>query len=156
MKVMSDIRFTICEEDPGSPDAAALMDELSDFLESVTGRSGRASFDPKGVRVPRGVFVVARDDNGAALGCGALRPMDETIAEIKRMYARNRSRGVGGAMLKYLEQKAREYGFNAVWLETGLENEKAVAFYERSGYKRIPNFGIYAGRNNSVCFEKRL
>ncbi len=153
---MSDLRFTICEEDPGSSDAAALMDELSEFLESVTGRSGRASFDPEGVRVPRAAFVVARDNNGVAIGCGAFRPMDETTAEVKRMYARNRGNGVGGAMLKYLEEKAREYGYSALWLETGVENKKAVAFYESSGYKRIPNFGIYAGRNNSVCFEKRL
>lgn len=146
----------IFEEDPETPDALALMDELSESLQSVTGRSGRASFDPNDVRVPSSLFVVARDDKGAALGCGAFRPMQEGIAEVKRMYARSRRKGVGTATLLYLEDKARECGYATLWLETGVENVQAVRFYERMGYSVIPNFGKYAGNKASVCFAKRL
>lgn len=159
MKRMSEperIRFTISEEDPETPDAIALIEELSQMLQSVTGRSGRASFDPDDVRAPRSAFAIARSDSGEALGCGAIRPMNETTAEVKRMYARSRSKGVGGDMLRFLEQKAREFGYHKLWLETGVENSRAVAFYERNGYVRIPNFGVYAGRDDSVCFEKNL
>jgi GNAT superfamily N-acetyltransferase len=150
------LRVFIREEDPETPDALALCDELSEFLQGVTGRSGRTSFDPGCVRIPRSLFVVARDGSGAALGCGAFRPMTSEIAEVKRMYARSKGNGVGGAILAFLEDKARGLGYTALWLETGVQNEKAVAFYERGGYNCIPNFGIYAGRDDSVCFEKRL
>jgi len=146
----------IFEEDPETPDALALMDELSETLQSVTGRSGRASFDPDDVRSPRSLFVVARGENGGALGCGAFRPMQEGIAGVKRMYARHRGKGVGTAILRYLENKAIEYGYITLWLETGVENGQAVKFYERMGYTVIPNFGKYAGNKASVCFEKRL
>ncbi len=149
-------KLTIFEEDPETPEAQALIDELSESLQSVTGRSGRVSFDPADVRAPRSLFVVARDGNGSALGCGAFRPMAEDIAEVKRMYARSRRKGVGTAILLYLENKARDCGYTALWLETGVENTEGIRFYERMGYAVIPNFGKYAGNEASICFEKRL
>ncbi len=89
----------IFEEDPETPDALALMDELSNTLQSVTGRNGRASFDPNDVRAPRSLFVVARGEDGGALGCGAFRPLHEGVAEVKRMYARSKGKGVGTARI---------------------------------------------------------
>jgi hypothetical protein len=41
-------------------------------------------------------------------------------------------------------------------LETGTEQPDAMAFYERHGYRRIPNFGHYAGSELSVCYERAL
>lgn len=146
----------VFEEDPQTPDALALIDELSDFLQSVTGRSGKTSFDPDDVRVPKSLFVVARDENGSDLGCGAFRTMNEKTAEVKRMYSRQGRKGVGSAILSYLEDKARAFGYESLWLETGVENKGAILFYEHMGYKVIPNFGKYIGNKNSICFEKCL
>lgn len=144
------------EEDPGAPDAGILMDELSDTLQRITGRSGKSSFDPNDVRAPRSIFVIARDAAGKALGCGAFRPMDENTAEVKRMYARMSGKGTGGLILAYLEKRAKEYGYRSLKLETGLVNQQAVDFYEGRGYKRIPNYGKYVDYPDSVCFEKEL
>jgi hypothetical protein len=41
-------------------------------------------------------------------------------------------------------------------LETGKRQPEAIGLYEKSGYKAIPNYGQYAGVENSVCFEKEL
>jgi hypothetical protein len=41
-------------------------------------------------------------------------------------------------------------------LETGTEQPDAMAFYERHGYRRIPNFGHYADSELSVCYERAL
>ena len=73
----------IIETDPNKPDAILLMDELSNILESITGRNGRNSFDPNDVCVPRALFVIAYDENNQAVGCGGFRPKNENIAEIK-------------------------------------------------------------------------
>src|SRR5215831_14842154 len=43
---------------------------------------------------PGGVILLASDDAGA-LGCVALRRLDETSSEMKRMYVRDRGRGQG-------------------------------------------------------------
>jgi GNAT superfamily N-acetyltransferase len=148
--------LTITPEDPASAVSRQLLDELSATLAAITGDSGRSSFDPADVRAARALFVVARDENGQAVGCGAFRPLQDGIAEVKRMYSRPGSAGVGSAILAYLETKAAGLGYRALWLETRLVNERAVRFYEKRGYARIPNYGKYSGNPKAVCFEKRL
>lgn len=142
--------------DPESAEAQGLLACLSLALERITGSSGVASFDVSDVKVRRGCFVVARTSEGQAVGCGALRPLDLETVELKRMYAAPGTAGVGRAVLYFLEDKAREFGFRQVWLETRRVNERAVAFYRNNGYGEIPNFGRYVGRPEAVCFGKRL
>ncbi|PZP32488.1 MAG: GNAT family N-acetyltransferase [Roseateles depolymerans] len=148
--------LTVAEEDPGGGDAQVLLEELSAVLQAITGSSGRSSFSVEDVRGPRSRFVVARDEVGLAWGCGALRPLQPGVAELKRMYARSGGAGVGAALLAHLEAEARGLGYRALWLETRAVNGRAVAFYERHGYQRIENFGRYAGNAAAVCFGKEL
>jgi len=72
------------------------------------------------------------------------------------MYAVPGSSGVGAAVLAYLETEARALGYTHFWLETRRVNQRAVAFYEKHGYARIPNFGKYVGKTEAVCFAKAL
>ena len=137
------------------PAVAVLLDELSDTLEAITGSSGRASFDPADVQAEGACLLVAEID-GNAVGCGAIRPLARDVGEIKRMYARPGTRGVGAALLAALENEARSMGYRETWLETREVNTRAVAFYIRHGYRRIENFGKYAGRAEAVCFAKTL
>ncbi|WP_229426147.1 GNAT family N-acetyltransferase [Pseudoduganella violacea] len=146
----------VVEEDPSSDDARLLLDELSATLAGITGDSGAASFNADDVRGAGGCFVVARDAQGRALGCGAIRPLQEGVAELKRMYARPGTRGVGSAVLAHLEQTAAALGYRELWLETRLVNARALGFYAARGYLRIPNFGKYAGNNAAVCMAKRF
>jgi GNAT superfamily N-acetyltransferase len=148
--------LTILAADPGTPDAVALIDELSAALAAITGDSGRSSFDPDDVRVAGALFVVARNLDGQPLGCGAFRPLEDGIAEVKRMYARPGNRGVGRALLAHLEAQAATMGYLALWLETRAVNERAVRFYAAHGYSRIPNYGKYAGNPEAVCLAKQL
>jgi GNAT superfamily N-acetyltransferase len=147
---------TVVIEDPAHPDACALVAELSAVLAAITGNGGQASFDVADVRVARACFAVARDREGRPLGCGALRPLDARTAEIKRMFARPGTHGVGGILLQFLEQQAAHWGYAALRLETRRVNERAVTFYERHGYRRIANYGRYVGNDAAVCFEKVL
>ena len=148
--------ITISREDHRSPVAAALLEELSETLAAITGDSGRSSFSPADLDHPRAVFAVARGETGAALGCGAIRPYDETTAEVKRMYARQAGGGVGTLLLAYLEEQARALGYAALVLETRKANQGAVRFYLARGYQVTPNFGKYAGREEAICFKKML
>jgi ribosomal protein S18 acetylase RimI-like enzyme len=148
--------ITVASEDPDTPDVAVLLDELSASLKAITGSSGNTSFDPNDVRAENARFVVARDQCGNAVGCGAFRPLESGVAEIKRMYSRRCMPGIGSAVLLFLESEAQKLGYAALRLETRVVNERAVTFYERLGYHRIPNFGKYVGRAEAACFEKRL
>ena len=146
--------FTITTENPESADAIFLLNRLSESLTEITGASGEASFDVSDVFAPRAVFVIARNEAGEAVGCGALRPLSEETGEIKRMFSKQR--GAGHAVLKYLEAKAFEMNYKELRLETRRVNEYAVNFYLRNGFHPIPNYGKYIGRPDAICFAKFL
>lgn len=146
----------VIEKDPKEPEAIFLMEELSETLEIITGASGKNSFNSEDVCVPRSMFVIAYDEKDEAVGCGAIRPIDENIAEVKRMFAKVRTKGVGTQILSYLEMQAKKLGYSALWLETRLVNEDAVSFYKKKGYSKIPNYGKYIDNPEAICFEKKL
>jgi GNAT superfamily N-acetyltransferase len=104
-----------------------------------------------------GVFLIAYQD-GVPLGCGALRPLDGNVVEVKRMFVRPdaRGRGIARAVLERLEQIAAARGFTVSRLETGVRQPEALRLYEAAGYRRIPCFGEYAASAHSVCYEKGL
>lgn len=103
-------------------------------------------------------FFVAFDDTDTPLGCGGVRQLNESEAEVKRMFVRAESRGTGVStgILSRLEQYGREAGWRRLLLETGDAQPDAVRFYTREGYARIPNFGYYEGLHASLCFGKEL
>jgi GNAT superfamily N-acetyltransferase len=147
---------------PEDPRSQVVQELLSAFIEDVRRRydtppADIGTFDPHVVSVPRSVFLVARRDN-TAIGCGALVPMDEYYVEVKRMYVRPEERGCGVAMkiLEELERFAREFEYEAMRLETGVNQPESIALYGKGGFYRIPNFPPFAGDHSAVCFEKRI
>ena len=90
------------------------------------------------------------------VGCGSIKAFDEESVEIKRMYVSNlqRRKGVAQEILAELEQWAAELGFERCVLETGTKQPEAIALYQKLGYSIIPNYGQYAGVENSVCMQK--
>ncbi|MFI6577955.1 GNAT family N-acetyltransferase [Nocardiopsis sp. NPDC050513] len=104
------------------------------------------------------VFVLARDGDGAPVGCGGLRDLGDGSGEVKRMFVLPERRGTGAAplVLAALEEWARDRGWKRLRLETGDRQPDAVRFYSRSGYEPIPRFGAYADCASSLCFEKVL
>ena len=92
------------------------------------------------------------------VGCGAFKPFDETTVEIKRMFVlpERRGQGIAGAVLTELEAWAGESEYVRCILETGKKQPEAIRLYQKAGYGTIPNFGQYAGVENSVCMEKPI
>lgn len=148
--------LTVTRADPGEADAQTLLAALCAALATLTGDSGQASFEADDVRGPHAAFVLARTATGRAVGCGALRPLQAGVAELKRMYAQPGTRGVGAALLAHLEDEARALGYTALWLSTRRVNTHALAFYTRHGYTPVPPWGRYAQRPESVCLGKPL
>ncbi len=145
----------IRSRDPEHDDARRLMTELSAALAAITGDSGAASFAPADVQVPHSAFLVAYE-GALLLGCGALRPLDGERAEIKRMYARPGTAGVGAALLARLEAEAIAFGYTTICLSTRRVNRRAVDFYLRQGYEPVTPYGKYRDRPDSICLGKPL
>ena len=84
------------------------------------------------------VVVVARDDDGTPLGCGALRDLGDDVAELKRMYVvpAARRRGVSRAVLGRARGRRALPGWTTLRLETGPRQTEAIALYDSGGYRR--------------------
>jgi GNAT superfamily N-acetyltransferase len=140
-----------------SPDAVALCAAQQADIQARYGfRDTEPGVKPSAADIT--VFLVARDEDGTPLGCGALRALGGGVVELKRMYTvpAARGRGVGRAVLAALEDEARARGFTLARLETGDRLPEAHRLYARAGYRPIPCWGAYASSAISLCFERAL
>lgn len=99
------------------------------------------NFDPAEMTPPKGWFVIARR-NGEAVGCGALKRLKPSTAEVKRVWVSPAARGVGlaGAIMDRLEALAAETGFSTVVLDTNGALVEARAMYLKRGYQEIGRY----------------
>jgi GNAT superfamily N-acetyltransferase len=143
--------------DVESPQARELLREY--FTEVVSRLHRRPATDAEvdGVMADQpnerlatgvGVFLVAFDDDGIAIGCIGLRVIDDGVGEIKRMYVRpaGRGKGVGGALLLASEERAAEMGLREIKLDTRSELVEARGLYTSRGYVEVEpyNDNVYA------------
>jgi putative acetyltransferase len=151
--------ISIAAEPFDSPDARRLIAALDEHLASRYPPEQRfgPNLKPEQLAAGLGTFVIARAD-GQAVGCGALRKLDEESAEVKRMYVVPEVRGQGVAknVLEYLEGVGRELGVNRLVLETGIYQAEAIGLYHQAGFEAVRCWGEYAESVTSVCFEKTI
>lgn len=136
------------------PDFIDLIKSLDTYLAITDGNEH--SFYAQFNKVDTIKNVVVAFENEVAVGCGAFKPFDENTVEIKRMFVKEEARGkkIASQILTELEIWAKEIGFEQTVLETGIRQTEAIAFYQKMGYRLIPNYGQYIGIENSRCFEK--
>lgn len=73
---------------------------------------------------------------------GALKPVDSTVAKIKRMYVRPEARGqgIGRTILDTLLAEAGTIGYHVARLETAKFMREAHALYRSRGFQNTPMF----------------
>ena len=87
---------------------------------------------------PEGRLILAFEAK-QPVGCAALRPIDEQICELKRMYVlpQYRGQGVGKTLAQRLIEEARQVGYHLMRLDTGNFLTSAIKLYESLGFKQI-------------------
>ncbi|PXF31002.1 GCN5 family acetyltransferase [Pokkaliibacter plantistimulans] len=144
-------------ESPNQPDVIALISELDAYQDTLYPPEARYALDLSSLQQPNVIFAVARNDEGAALGCGAV-VLQQGFGEIKRMYVRSAVRGQGTArqIIETLEAAALDRDCTLLMLETGPYQTEALAFYSRQGYARCAPFGDYPDHPLSVFMQRLL
>ncbi|QJY50312.1 GNAT family N-acetyltransferase [Pseudonocardia broussonetiae] len=117
------------------------------------------ALDLDGLRDPAiTVWTVVED--GAVVGCGALKVLEPGHAEIKSMRtaASHQGRGIGTAVLRHLLAEARARGLHRLSLETGTQEffAPARALYARHGFVPCPPFAGYTDDPNSAYLTLEL
>jgi putative acetyltransferase len=92
---------------------------------------------------PAGRLLVMMDEQ-QAVGCLALRPISNTVCEMKRLYLRAayRGKGAGRALIDALIGAAREIGYERMRLDTLPSMIKAIAIYRSLGFQEIPPYRV--------------
>ena len=154
---MDSSRVALRQIPANAAEAVGLIGELDAEIESLLPGVPIYGLHPGEHADPRLRFFLLEED-GALVGCGAVRELEPGVAELKRMFVRRpyRGRDLGRALLSGLEGQARAAGIRVMRLETVGLLTGAIALYRKAGYRDIPQYGEYVGDPLSMCMEKRL
>jgi ribosomal protein S18 acetylase RimI-like enzyme len=126
--------------------AASLFRDYADALDvdlCFQGFDEELATLPGKYAPPAGELLLAQGEDGAALGCVALRPLDEAgICEMKRLYMRDaaRGRGLGQALVAAIITAAEARGYAEMRLDSLPSMTAALALYRRFGFAEIPAY----------------
>jgi glutamyl-tRNA synthetase len=124
--------------------AGALFEEYARWLGidlSFQGFAEELATLPGAYAPPEGRLLLAlRDDQ--ALGCVALRKLEGTICEMKRLYVTSQARGSGAGRLLAISiiEEARSIGYTHIRLDTMPVMGSAIALYRSLGFYEIPPY----------------
>ncbi len=101
---------------------------------------------------PTGCFVLARDDTGI-VGCGALHPLGDGAAELKRLYVEPRARGtgLGRALVQERIAVARQLGYTRLYCDTLKNSVEMQGLYKTLGFELC---GPYPGDGTLAVFPE--
>ena len=105
---------------------------------------------------PKGCLLLAAC-RGQAAGCVALRPLEEKICEMKRLYVRPQFRGlgIGRALAEAVIRQARELGYSRMRLDTVPSMAAARALYASLGFEPMGSYR-YNPIEGAVFMELKL
>jgi len=146
-------------DDLRGPEVAQILTEHLTDMYAVSPPESVHALDLDKLRKPEITFWSVWDGNQLA-GCGALKELDATHAEIKSMRTANAYRGKGVAVkiMEHILGVAAERNYQRLSLETGPQEFflPARKLYERFGFEYCGPFGDYAEDPYSTFMTKSL
>ncbi len=93
-----------------------------------------------------GLFLAVLDDQ-RLIGTGAVRRLDASTCELKRMWLLEgyHGRGIGYRVFLQIRDFARRKGYRSMRLQTSPQQARAITFYRRLGFYEIPRYNDEMG-----------
>jgi putative acetyltransferase len=90
---------------------------------------------------PKGAILLARV-HGAVAGCVAMRPLDASVGEMKRLWVRQsfRNCGIGKLLIKAIVERARAAGYARLCLDTLPQMKTALVLYRALNFYQVPAY----------------
>jgi len=141
---------------PLAPGARALLEASHALMESLFPSEANHYLSLDALTAPHIHFFTARDGD-SIVATGALAALDG-YGEVKSMFTDPEARGKGAAaaVLRQIEDTARDLGLPLLRLETGSKLHSAHRLYARHGFEKRGPFGDYPESPWSLFMEKTL
>lgn len=135
------IRIISAQKEDHYQKARYLFRQYADSLDfdlEFQGFSEELATLPGKYAIPEGCILLA-EDSGQFVGCVALRPLEEKICEMKRLFVRSdyRGRGIGRMLACSVIDKAREIGYEKMRLDTVATMKEARTLYYSLEFRNI-------------------
>jgi len=142
--------------DPHHPQATALLKQSHALMQSLFPPEDNFYLEIDDLVDPSIYFFAARIGEDIC-GTGALKCKDG-YGEVKSMFVSEdaRGKGVADAILRQIEDQARELDLPILKLETGTLLHAAHKLYYRHGFTDCGVFGDYVTGKSSLFMEKPL
>ncbi|MCL4110207.1 UNVERIFIED_CONTAM: hypothetical protein GTU68_026727 [Idotea baltica] len=128
-------------------------------MKSVSPPESKHALDLDGLRMPDVIFWSAWEEDNL-VGCGALKELNDSHAELKsmRVSSKLRGHGIASKLLKHILSEAKFKGYDTLSLETGSMAffEPARKLYEKFGFQDCAPFASYMEDPNSVFMSLEL
>ena len=120
------------------------------FEEELEGLPGKYA-------APHGRLLLAKA-GGETAGCVAVRPLEDGICEMKRLWVEPgfSGHGIGRHLAEAIVEASRDLGYNVMRLDTMPERLKAAGhIYDTLGFKPIPDY-YHNPLDGVVMYELKL
>jgi putative acetyltransferase len=149
----------IIVDDLLGPEIAKCLQEHVEEMRSVSPPESKHALDLDGLRVKEITFWSAWLDS-TLVGCGAIKELSRTQAELKsmRVSAENRGKGIAEQILKHIIAECTSRCYKTLSLETGSMNHfiPARKLYAKYGFVPCEPFSDYKDDPNSIFMSLNL
>lgn len=141
-------------------------DNTPENIETHLKKSFSSEIQAAELSEPDNIFLIAElDDVPAGYVQLMLNSRDEAITadrpvEIRRIYASKEyiGKGIGPELMKASIEEARQRNCDCVWLGVWEKNPRAIAFYEKCGFRKVGThiFAVGDDPQNDFIMELEL
>lgn len=105
---------------------------------------------------PSGGIILVKEGQ-ELMGCVAVRRINKTECELKRMYVKplHQNKGIGKLLLQGAISLAKQNNYTAIKLDTLNHMLPAIQLYKQAGFNEIPAY-YYNPISTAIYFEKVL
>ncbi|MGT2675102.1 GNAT family N-acetyltransferase [Streptococcus rupicaprae] len=88
--------------------------------------------------LPRSQYLIIQEDD-QVVACGGFGPISDTVCELQKLYVAPaaRRKGYASQLIREIEERARSFGYQQIYLESSTKLVAALKLYEKMGYRHL-------------------
>ena len=144
-------------EASAAADVASVRELFAEYARAVDQPCCFGGFERELAQLPNGYLLLLLALEHAPAGCVAVRELDPSTAEMKRLYVRAafRGRGIGRALAEAAIAATRSAGYGRIVLDSLPKMHEALALYRELDFREVAPY-LAEPTPGASCFELRF